>query len=120
MNAIIPRTTIEQDAVSSKPSDSTSSIDPRNLVRHPEVDALISAGAAVAIGVSGGKDSQAATEAVLDHLQAIGHTGPRILIHADLGMVERKDSMTACRALVARHGVELVVVRRKAGGLMER
>lgn len=120
MNAIIPRTTIEQDAVCSKPFYSTSSTDPRNLVRHPEVDALISAGAAVAIGVSGGKDSQAAAEATLDHLDAVGHAGPRILIHSDLGMVEWNDSLPACRALAARRGVELVVVARKAGGLMER
>ncbi len=42
----------------------------------------------MAVGVSGGKDSQAAAMATFAHLDDIGHVGPRILIHADLGFVE--------------------------------
>lgn len=86
----------------------------------PEVDDLIRAGAAVAIGVSGGKDSQAAALATVRHLDAIGHAGPRILIHSDLGIVEWKDSHAICKKLADHLGLDLVTVRRKAGGLMER
>ena len=80
---------------------------------------LIERGAAVAIGVSGGKDSQAAAMATFEYLDSIGHTGPRLLIHADLGSVEWKDSLPVCERLAAFLGTELVVVRRKQGGLME-
>lgn len=90
------------------------------LTHDPAVDRLIADGAAVAIGVSGGKDSQAAALATVAYLDDVGHSGPRILIHSDLGMVEWKDSLSACRALAERLGLELVVVARKAGGLMER
>lgn len=85
-----------------------------------DVTSLLAGGAPVAIGVSGGKDSQAAVIATMGHLDAIGHTGPRILIHADLGIVEWDDSLPVCRGLAHRYGVDLVIVSRKAGGLMDR
>lgn len=45
----------------------------------PRVDAVLArADCAVAIGVSGGKDSQAAVLATIAHLDAIGHAGPRV------------------------------------------
>jgi 3'-phosphoadenosine 5'-phosphosulfate sulfotransferase (PAPS reductase)/FAD synthetase len=86
----------------------------------PDVDALLAGGAPVAVGVSGGKDSTVAAFETLAHLDRIGHTGPRLLVHADLGMVEWGDSKDLCQRLADRLGVELVVVRRAAGGLMER
>lgn len=86
----------------------------------PDIDALLAADAPVGIGVSGGKDSQAATIATLGHLHAIGHRGPRILIHSDLGEVEWNESIAVCRRLADRFGIEFVVVARKAGGLMQR
>lgn len=92
----------------------------KNVSRHPDVDAAIAAGAAVAIGVSGGKDSQAAALRTVAYLDAMGHAGPRILIHSDLGEVEWNDSLPVCQALAQHLGIELVTVRRKAGGLMER
>lgn len=85
-----------------------------------DVSLAIAADAPVAIGVSGGKDSQAAVIATMRHLDRIGHGGPRILIHADLGMVEWQSSLAVCRDLAQHYGIELVVVARKAGGLMER
>jgi 3'-phosphoadenosine 5'-phosphosulfate sulfotransferase (PAPS reductase)/FAD synthetase len=90
------------------------------VARCPEVDALIQQGAAVAIGVSGGKDSQAAALATVAYLDSVGHTGPRLLIHADLGTVEWKDSFPVCDRLAERLGMDLTTIRRKAGGLMER
>jgi 3'-phosphoadenosine 5'-phosphosulfate sulfotransferase (PAPS reductase)/FAD synthetase len=85
-----------------------------------EVRQRLDAGAAVAVGVSGGKDSQACAIAVAKYLDQIGHTGPRLLIHADLGIVEWKDSLPCCQRLAEHLGWELVVVRRAAGDMMER
>jgi tRNA(Ile)-lysidine synthase TilS/MesJ len=42
----------------------------------------------VYVGVSGGKDSQALAYRVQEHLDAIGHSGVRALIHADLVVPE--------------------------------
>jgi 3'-phosphoadenosine 5'-phosphosulfate sulfotransferase (PAPS reductase)/FAD synthetase len=86
----------------------------------PEIDDLLRNDAPVAIGVSGGKDSQAAALATFRHLDAVGHTGPRLLVHADLGSVEWKDSLRICEDLAYHLRCNLVVVRRKGGGLMER
>lgn len=85
----------------------------------PDIESLISKGAPVAIGISGGKDSQAAAMATFHHLDGIGHAGPRLLIHADLGTVEWNDSLPVCKHLASILGSELVIVRRKQGGLME-
>ena len=81
---------------------------------------LILANAPVAIGVSGGKDSDAtaiATDRLLDEL---GHNGPRLLIHSDLGSIEWKASLPHCQRLAAFLGRELAVVKRDAGGMVER
>lgn len=86
----------------------------------PEIAALIQADAPVAIGVSGGKDSQAAALATIAHLDAVGHSGPRILIHSDLGSVEWNASLPCCERLAQHLGIELVVVRRLSGDLMDR
>ena len=91
-----------------------------NLAITEDVRALIAENAPVAIGVSGGKDSQAAALATFRHLDQVGHTGPRILVHADLGTVEWDDSLDICEELAEHLQCDLVVVRRKAGGLMER
>lgn len=85
-----------------------------------EIDDLIAVNAPVAIGVSGGKDSQAAALATFAHLDLVGHRGPRLLIHSDLGVVEWNASLPACQILASHLGTELVVVSRKAGDLMDR
>ena len=85
-----------------------------------EVARLLAADAPVAVGVSGGKDSCAAAFATAAHLDAIGHRGPRLLVHSDLGLVEWRDSLPTCERLAAALGWELLVLRRAAGGLMER
>lgn len=86
----------------------------------PEISELLAADAPVCIGVSGGKDSSAVAIRLSEYLDQIGHKGPRLLIHSDLGVVEWKDSLPTCRRLAARLGWELVVVKRGAGDLMER
>lgn len=86
----------------------------------PEVSAMLAANAVVAVGISGGKDSDACAIAVDRHLNKIGHTGPRVLVHSDLDRIEWKDSLPKCERLAARLGWELMVVRRAAGGMLER
>jgi tRNA(Ile)-lysidine synthase TilS/MesJ len=92
----------------------------RMLELTDEVLALIRAGAPVAIGVSGGKDSCAVAFATVRLLDDLGHRGPRVLVHADLGEIEWKDSLPVCRRLAEVLGVELLVVARRAGGLVTR
>ncbi len=86
----------------------------------PEISDMLAAGSVVAIGVSGGKDSQACAIRTTKYLDEIGHTGPRVLVHADLGAVEWRDSLPACERLAACLGLELIVVRRKAGDMLDR
>lgn len=86
----------------------------------PEVVELLRRDCVVAVGVSGGKDSVACALAVDDYLNAIGHSGPRVLIHADLGAVEWQDSLPCCRHVAEHLGWELIVVQRKAGDMLDR
>jgi 3'-phosphoadenosine 5'-phosphosulfate sulfotransferase (PAPS reductase)/FAD synthetase len=92
----------------------------RNVTLTPEVVALLRTNAVVAIGVSGGKDSVACALAVARHLDAIGHSGPRVLVHSDLGRVEWKDSGPACERLAAHLGWELLTLQRQAGDMLAR
>lgn len=74
----------------------------------------------VAIGVSGGKDSSAVALATVDYLRGIAFEGEILLIHSDLGKVEWKQSLPKCQEMASHLGVELIVVKRKAGGMLER
>src|SRR6266702_3697798 len=78
------------------------------------------AGAPVALSVSGGKDSGAMALATSAYLDELGHQGPRLLIHADLGRVEWRESLPMCQRLADRLDLPLVVVRRQAGDLLDR
>jgi len=86
----------------------------------PEINDLLARNSVCAVGVSGGKDSDACAIAVNKHLDAIGHTGPRILVHSDLGRIEWAESLPQCERLAAHLGWELLVVRRQAGDMMNR
>src|SRR5256885_14853862 len=86
----------------------------------PMIDSLIASGSPVAVGISGGKDSDVAAFETQRYLRELGHTGPRLLIHSDLGRIEHTDSMPACQRLADRLGLELVVVRRQSGDMMDR
>ena len=86
----------------------------------PTILSLLEEQAPVAIGVSGGKDSSATALAVSSYLDTIGHEGPRLLIHSDLGRVEWRESLPMCQRLADHLGLELVVVRRQAGDLLDR
>lgn len=85
-----------------------------------QVEAFLRSDAVVAIGVSGGKDSDTAAILVMQHLDRIGHRGERLLIHADLGEIEHTDSLPQCERLARFLKLPLVVVRRRQGGMIER
>lgn len=86
----------------------------------PFMTGLLAGHAPVAIGISGGKDGTVAAFETYDYLQTIGHTGPVVLIHSDLGRVEHRASLPTCERLATRLGLELIVVRRQSGDLMDR
>lgn len=93
----------------------------RPIVITPEIEAALAAGAPVAIAVSGGKDSGALAIALSSYLRARGVPDGRIiLIHADLGGIEWPQTSEWVEKLAKFLGLELLVVRRKAGGLIER
>lgn len=93
---------------------------PNQVCLSPEVQTMLDRDAVVAIGVSGGKDSDACAIAVARHLDQIGHKGSRLLVHSDLGRIEWKDSLPSCERLAHRLGWELLVVRRQAGDMLDR
>ncbi|MBY0240072.1 MAG: phosphoadenosine phosphosulfate reductase family protein [Burkholderiaceae bacterium] len=86
----------------------------------PEIASLLARDCVVAVGVSGGKDSDACAIAVNKHLNEIGHSGHRLLVHSDLGRIEWTESLPQCERLAAHLGWELLVVRRQAGDMMDR
>lgn len=100
---------------------------PRSTVIHDfpiqvssDIADLLANNAPVALGTSGGKDSGAMSLAVPHYLKEIGYQGTVILIHSDLGRVEWRDSLPMCQHLADHLGLELVVVRRQAGDLLDR
>src|SRR4051794_5447568 len=93
-----------------RPHRRTLRLDPMNaLVVPPDIEALLAQNAPIAVGVSGGKDSVACALAVADYLRDRDFAGPKILVHADLGLVEWSDSLPACRRVAERIGWELHV-----------
>lgn len=86
----------------------------------PLVDDLLAAGAPVALGISGGKDSAVLADATLTELDARGHIGPRILVYSDLGRAVWGDARPTCERLANHLSVELLVVKRQAGDLVDR
>ncbi|HHH9443097.1 TPA: phosphoadenosine phosphosulfate reductase family protein [Pseudomonas aeruginosa] len=92
----------------------------RFITTTPDIDRLLAANAAVAVGVSGGQDSQACQLAVHEHLNAIGHTGARIAVHAHLGRTEWTQSLRKCQEMAEFLGWELLVVSGGSGDMMDR
>jgi 3'-phosphoadenosine 5'-phosphosulfate sulfotransferase (PAPS reductase)/FAD synthetase len=77
----------------------------------PTITDLLAAGAPVGIGASGGKDSAVTAHVLQEYLDSVGHTGPRLLIHSDLGpLIEWRESLPMCQRLAERLGLELVVL----------
>lgn len=93
---------------------------PNFISTTPDIDRLLASNAVVAVGISGGRDSQACLLAVNQHLNAIGHTGPRVAVHADLGRAEWPQSLPKCQEMSDFLGWELIIVRGGNGDMMDR
>ncbi|AOH83648.1 phosphoadenosine phosphosulfate reductase [Sphingomonas panacis] len=92
-----------------------------NLAIDDRVRAAIAAGAPVAFSLSGGKDSVSighATNALLDQLSHPRER--RAAVHADLGRIEWRSTPALVESAAAAIGVPLIIVRRKAGDLVDR
>ena len=76
-------------------------------------------GADLVISVSGGKDSDVMALALNKLHKARGWTGQLILVHADLGRMEWKESLPHCYDLADKLDTRLAVVRKttKIGGV---
>ncbi len=99
----------------SPPEISISRAFPSISIVPPIVD-LLKQGAAVAIGVSGGKDSQAAAMATFEYLDRIGHSGPRLLIMPTSARLNgRIRSRPASTSLIASAPSSLSSAASKAG-----
>jgi len=92
----------------------------REIAVIPEVTQALRNAATVAIGVSGGKDPAATAFATIDYLNDVGHKGPRLLIHSNLGRLEWRQSLSVCERLAAHLGLDLMVVQRESGDLLDR
>src|SRR5260370_36891411 len=89
------------------------------LVLNQTIEDLIQRDAPIAFGLSGGIDGATAAAATFRELQTRGYRGTCIGIHSDLGRVEHTDSLPHCQRLCEALGIELVVVRRQAGDMMD-
>ncbi|HEX8244771.1 MAG TPA: phosphoadenosine phosphosulfate reductase family protein [Longimicrobium sp.] len=92
----------------------------RPLAIPSEVESALELGAALAISISGGKDSQALLNALSALHRERAWPGPVVALHADLGRAEWKQTPGHVRRIAAEAGVELVVVRRAKGDLFTR
>lgn len=90
-----------------------------NIEITPEIEAAIQSGAAIAISVSGGKDSDAMTYAILDWLAARGLKNEVRLIHADLGRAELKATPAHVEELSSRTALPLHIVRHTKFDLLD-
>jgi 3'-phosphoadenosine 5'-phosphosulfate sulfotransferase (PAPS reductase)/FAD synthetase len=79
-----------------------------NLAPHPELDALLEQGAPIAISISGGKDSDAMTWAIIDRFKG---RNPLTLIHAHLGRAELKATPAHIHRLAEATGLPLHIVQ---------
>lgn len=78
-------------------------------------------GADLAISFSGGKDSQAMLNLLLNHPDRTSWTGRVYAIHADLGLAEWHNTHAFCESYCKSVGIELVTVTRvDKKGLIER
>lgn len=87
-----------------------------DLARHPSIDRLLqNPRCAVAVSISGGKDSQAMLSALLRDKAERGWKATIVAVHADLGRIEWPQTPGHVAFTAAQAGVPLKVVRRRDG-----
>lgn len=90
----------------------------RSLTIPPQIRQALDDGAALAISLSGGKDSQAMATALVDYLKTEGLSNEAFAIHADLGRMEWSGEFATdvqVEQQAAALGLPLVVVTRADG-----
>lgn len=86
----------------------------------PEVIArALEGGAALALSLSGGKDSQALLNVLVEASRAHQWPGRIFAIHADLGRAEWKETLPFCEKLCEGLDIPFQVVRRPQGDLVQ-
>lgn len=80
-----------------------------------EVCEALQHGAALAISISGGKDSQALLRILSHHPERHRWNGPVIAVHADLGRAEWTETPAHVERICREAGVELVITQRSDG-----
>ena len=93
---------------------------PAALLVPPAVETALQQGAALAISLSGGKDSQALLALLAPWFRSRGYSGQLFAIHADLGRAEWEQTPAFVEQLCQQAAVPLVVVRRPKGDLVAR
>ena len=92
-----------------------------NTIHVPDaVRASLAEGAALAISISGGKDSQAMLIALAELHASEGWPGDIYAIHADLGRAEWQETPYEVEHQAQAAGVPLIVVQRERGDLFDR
>lgn len=86
----------------------------------PDPLALLRAGAALVLSVSGGKDSDALAHTLIAQHRAEGWQGELMLLHADLGRAEWGQTSAYVADFARRKRVPLHVVRWQHGDLIDR
>lgn len=84
------------------------------------VERALEQGAALALSISGGKDSQALVYAVAAWYQQCNYPGACFAIFSDLGRAEWPETPTHVERICHDVGIPLVVVRRAQGDLVAR
>lgn len=90
-----------------------------DLATPPAIEQALRLGAAVAVSISGGKDSQSIIKAVAAHRAQHDWPGPIFAVHAHLGRAEWRESLPMCSRLAVANGLELAMVRRAQGDLFD-
>lgn len=85
-----------------------------------DVSVRLNAGAALAVSISGGKDSQALAVALSKMHRAAEWPGPIFALHADLGRAEWAQTPAHVERIARDCGLPLVIVRRPKGDLVAR
>jgi 3'-phosphoadenosine 5'-phosphosulfate sulfotransferase (PAPS reductase)/FAD synthetase len=85
----------------------------------PVIFRALTLGADFVLSCSGGKDSQGLMEAVIAWWRQHHFTGKIFAVFAHLGRIEWAGALEWCQMLCKKHGIQLVVVRREKGGLID-
>lgn len=84
-----------------------------------EIETSLNNGATLILSCSGGKDSDAMSYRLLQECEQRGWSGEVLIVHADLGRMERSETPGYVEAFADRLGLELVVVRHPKYDLLE-